>query len=122
MKRYSPEYVVELARRMRSDMTPEEKDLWTRLRRRQVDGLRFRRQRQVGRYIADFYCPELRMIVEIDGGVHCGREEYDENRNAYFAGYGYRVIRFRNEDIDHRLNEVIEIIRNIAKEIREQAP
>jgi len=119
--RNSPEYVVKLAQRMRSDMTPEEEALWFRLRRRKVDGLRFRRQRPAGRYIVDFYCPELRLMVEIDGGVHCGREEYDENRDAYLAGCGYRVIRFRNEDIDHRLNEVIETIRRIAKEIREQA-
>ncbi len=120
-QRYSPEYVVELARRMRLDMTPEEETLWSRLRRRQVDGLRFRRQRPVGRYIADFYCPDLRLMIEIDGTVHHGREAFDGNRDDYLTGRGYKVIRLRNEDITHRLNEVIETIRRFAKEIQERS-
>ena len=121
-QKYSPEHVVELARRMRSDMTPEEETLWSRLRRRQVDGLRFRRQRPVGRYIADFYCPDLRLMIEIDGAVHHGREEYDRNRDEYLAGHGYRVVRFSNDDITYRLNEVIETIRRFSKEIRDKVP
>jgi len=121
-QKYSPEYVVELARRMLSEMTPEEEALWSKLRRWQVDGLRFRRQRPVGRYIADFYCPDLRLMIEIDGAVHHEREQYDGNRDEYLAGHGYRVVRFRNEDINHRLNEVIGTIRRIAKEIRDKIP
>ena len=85
-KIYSPKYVVDLAREMRSGMTEAEKVLWSRLRRRQIDGLRLRKQYPFGRYIADFCCHELKLIIELDGEYHDARKEYDRNRDEFLAG------------------------------------
>ena len=76
-KPHTPDYMMDLARTMRGGMTPEEKNLWERLRKNRLDGFRFRRQRPIGRYVVDFYCAEAGLIVELDGGSHFGKEEYD---------------------------------------------
>ena len=114
-KTFSPDYVVELAREMRKDMTEAEKALWSRIRCQQVDGLRFRKQHPIGRYVVDFCCFESRLIVEVDGGVHVSCEEYDRNRDAFFAGGGYTVLRFPNNEVLQRIEKVIEAIRNAAQ-------
>jgi very-short-patch-repair endonuclease len=116
-KIYSPKYVVNLAREMRSGMTEAEEVLWSRLRRRQIDGLRFRKQHPFGRYIADFCCHEARLIIELDGGSHDGREKYDRNRDEFLAGGGYTVLRFTNEDVLHGIEKVIDAIRTVARKI-----
>ena len=113
---------MNLAREMRSGMTEAEKELWSRLRRRQIEGLRFRRQHPNGRYIADFCCHESRLVIELDGGYHIRREEYDRNRDEYLTGGGYTVLRFTNEDVLHKIEEVIETIRNVARECMPKAP
>ncbi|MHB9027530.1 MAG: endonuclease domain-containing protein [Candidatus Latescibacterota bacterium] len=114
-KTFSPDYVVELAREMRKDMTEAEKALWSRIRRQQVDGLRFRKQHPIGRYIVDFCCFDSRLIVEVDGGVHDKRKEYDQNRDAFLAGGGYTVLRFPNDEVLQRIEKVIEAIRNAVQ-------
>jgi very-short-patch-repair endonuclease len=115
-KTLSPDYVVDLAREMRKDMTEAEKALWARIRRQQVDGLRFRKQHPIGRYIVDFCCFESRLIIEVDGDVHDGREEYDRNRDAFLSGGGYSVLRFRNDEVLQRMDSVIEAIRSAARQ------
>ena len=114
-KTFSPKYVVELAREMRSGMTEAEEILCSRLRRRQIDGLRFRKQHPIGRYISDFCCHEARLIIELDGGSHDRRVEYDRNRDEFLAGGGYTVLRFTNEDVLHRMEKVIEAILSAAR-------
>jgi very-short-patch-repair endonuclease len=86
---------------MRRRMTPAEFRLWTTLRDRRFNGLKFRRQVPIGPYIADFFCPELRLIVEVDGGQHGLRQEVlaDQARTAWFEDRGYRVLRFSNRDV-----------------------
>jgi very-short-patch-repair endonuclease len=112
----TPDYVIDLARKMRSDMTPEEAVLWERLRKNRLDGLRFRRQRPIGRYVVDFYCAEALLAVELDGGSHLGREEYDGNRDAFLSAGGYAVLRFSNDDIHTRIGFVLDAIRHTALE------
>lgn len=78
----TPDYITDIARELRQNMTPAEKLLWERLRKRQLQGNRFRKQHPVYRYILDFYCAEKMLAVEIDGHVHNDTEEYDEYRKV----------------------------------------
>ena len=95
---------------MRSDPAPAEKKLWSCLRDRQLNGFKFRRQHVVGAYIADFYCHQLHLVVEIDGASHGHREEYDSTRTQILNRGGDRVIRFANEDVYDFLDSVLEEI------------
>ena len=116
-KRYSPRYVVKLAQKLRMEMTTTEKILWSKLCNKQIDGLRFRNQHPIDRYIVDFYCHKVKLVIEVDGGIHETRKEYDENRNQYLAAGTYTVIHFNNEDIQDSINEVIANIRKVASKI-----
>ena len=91
--------IQERARELRRDMTPAERVLWGRLRNRQLEGLKFRRQHPLGRFIVDFCCAQHRLIVEVDGGVHRNQREYDEARTQVLQAHGYRVLRFSNEAV-----------------------
>ena len=117
-KRYSPKYVVKLAQKLRMEMTSTEKILWSKLCNKQIDGLRFRNQHPIDRYIMDFYCHEIKLVIEIDGGIHESQKEYDENRDHYLAANKYNVLRFNNMEIKHSLNEVLAKIRKCAIKIR----
>jgi len=86
------------ARKLRKEATEAEIRLWSKLRWKQLDGFRFRRQQPIGPYIVDFFCPEARLIVEVDGGQHSDREAYEAERTEWLEGRGYRVIRFGNYD------------------------
>jgi very-short-patch-repair endonuclease len=102
------------ARELRKHPTPAEEVLWRYLRRRQQEGLRFRRQYPVGRFVLDFCCPAIRLVVEIDGEVHAGREERDSARTAELEAQGYSLIRFRNEEVMGDVSSVLERIRIAA--------
>ena len=86
------------ARELPEESTPAEEALWARLRGRQVLGLKFRRQFPINRYIADFCCPELRLVIEVDGTVHETEAQiaHDQNRGEYLQSLGYYVLRFTN--------------------------
>jgi very-short-patch-repair endonuclease len=108
-------YRMEVAARgLRRDPTPAEEALWAALRGRQLGGMKFRRQHPVGHYILDFCCPEHRVIVEVDGRVHEQQADYDESRTDYLATYGYRVLRFSNEEILSDLGAVLKRIPQAA--------
>ena len=98
------------ARRMRRSMTDAEQVLWSRLRLRQFDGYKFRRQHPIGSYIVDFVCIEARLVIEVDGVQHADDEEYDQVRSRFLAERGYRVIRYWNGDVLMHLNGVLESI------------
>ena len=97
------------ARRLRQTMTPAEQTLWQALRRRQLDGLAFRRQHPLGPFVVDFCCPARRLIVELDGAVHDLEDVrlQDQARTDILASHGYRVIRFRNHDVSDDLPSVL---------------
>lgn len=88
-------------------MTEAERILWACLSKKQLNGARFRKQHPIGDYIADFYCHEYRLVVEVDGGVHQQRKEYDANRSHEMSTVGIRVIRFSNEEIIFDLESVL---------------
>ena len=93
-------------------MTKEEIILWSRIRRKQIKDTQFYRQKSIGNYIADFYCPKAKLIIEIDGSQHYEKEgiEKDKIRDEYFKSLGLKVLRFTNLDVLKNLNGVLEKI------------
>ncbi len=93
---------------LRSDQTPQEILLWSRLRHKQL-GFRFRRQHSIGGYIVDFYCPAKDLVIEIDGSQHFGKDakEYDDIRSLYFEGVNLKILRFTNREIDNNIDSVV---------------
>jgi len=95
------------ARQLRIDSPLPERLLWSRLRNRQLLGLKFRRQYPIGPFITDFCCFEHRLIIEIDGASHEFSTEADEKRTQWLASQGYRVIRFSNDAVLENVDHVI---------------
>ncbi|MGD0072963.1 MAG: DUF559 domain-containing protein [Candidatus Binataceae bacterium] len=87
------------AHSLRADLTDAETLLWSRLRDRQLAGVKFRRQHPIGPYIVDFCCVEHHLIVEVDGGQHAEAASADEKRSAYLTSFGFKVLRFWNGDV-----------------------
>jgi len=88
----------DFARGLRRRQTDAERRLWTRLRDRRLLGVKFTRQMPIGPYIVDFCCREQTLIVELDGGQHSVRADYDAGRTAFLQALGYRVLRFWDND------------------------
>ena len=103
----------ELARELRKKQTSAEEMLWALVRNRQLLGFKFRRQHQFGDYVADFYCHDAQLVIECDGPVHEGNEQWhhDQNRDAHMIGQGLRVLRFSNGQI---LNDTEKVLDEIA--------
>jgi very-short-patch-repair endonuclease len=106
--------LVELARELRKKQTSAEGLLWQLLRNRQLLEFKFRRQHQIGDYVADFYCHEAQLVIERDGSVHESNEQWyhDRNRDAYMIAQGLRVLRLTNDRI---LNDTENVLEEIAK-------
>lgn len=104
-------------------MTTAEGIIWSRIRNRRT-GYKFRRQYSIGRYVADFYCSELKLVVEIDGGQHFEYEaiEYDRARTKYFNDLGITVARYTNADVKRNLIAVIDDIIERCKELTSSRP
>lgn len=98
---------------MRKHPTPAEAALWEMIRAGKLGG-RFRRQAPMLGYIADFYCPSWRLVVELDGAAHDGRGTYDARRNAAMRAAGYKVLRFRNAEVFRRPEAVLASIKSAA--------
>jgi very-short-patch-repair endonuclease len=90
-------------------MTQAEILLWSKLRRRQLNGLKFRRQYGIDSYTVDFYCPELKLAIEVDGNVHGydSRTVYDKQRQRYIEALGIKVLRYTNNDIVNNIDGVL---------------
>jgi len=99
---------VRRARSLRRMSTDAERSLWSVLRNRRLAGLKFRRQHPIGPYIADFYCEQKRLVVEVDGGQHT--PERDDDRTVWLARHGIRVIRFWNIDVLRNRDGVVAMI------------
>ncbi|MEA3051945.1 MAG: hypothetical protein QOG72_848 [Sphingomonadales bacterium] len=101
---------LERARRLRREMTPQERLLWGHLRDRRLAGAKFRKQMWLNGYIADFACPSARLIVEADGSQHADNTDYDTERERAFARLGWRTLRFWNNEITENLDGVLTVI------------
>ena len=98
------------ARKLRQLQTDAEVRLWRYLRSRQVGGHKFRRQRPIGPYIADFICLECDLVIEIDGGQHAESRRYDDKRTRFIEVRGFKVLRFWNDEMLQRTEAVLTVI------------
>ncbi len=107
---------VALSREFRKGMTEAEKAFWHLVRNRKIGNLKFRRQQIIDGFIADFFCSEARLIIEVDGPIHEKKEkiEIDKERTEIFRRRGLRELRFSNKEILDNPEKVIEVIKQIA--------
>jgi len=97
---------LEYAKELRREMTPAEQLVWSLVRADRLGGLRFRRQVPIGPFVADFYCHEAKLVLEVDGEVHDQRLDHDAERTKYLEAHGLRVFRISNEDVTTNLEGV----------------
>ena len=111
--RTSDRGTVEYARMLRKQMTYAESLLWQRLRKKSLDGFRFRRQHPIGPYIADFFCNEAALVVEVDGGIHQEQDQTEKDRRRDIALKQHRlaVLRFTNREIETDIESVLDQIK-----------
>ncbi len=114
-KEYSPRYIVELSKKLRKTQTKAKEFLWEILRNRKFNNLKFRRQHPFWRYIADFYCKEINLVIELDWEIHKKTQEYDKIRDEIIEKYNVKILRFQNNDVFNDLKKIL-------KDIREHIP
>lgn len=108
-----------VVKKLRENATEAERKLWHHLRRKQVAGLRFRRQYPLGPYIVDFICLPARLIIEVDGGQHGDQAERDAMRTAWLERQGFRVIRFWNNEV---LGNIEGVLHDIGAHLSPETP
>ncbi|MDD2907156.1 MAG: DUF559 domain-containing protein [Candidatus Gracilibacteria bacterium] len=106
----TPNYITELSRELRKKGTKEEEILWELLRNKKLNGIKFRRQHPFGRYVADFYSDELKLVIELDGKIHENQKEYDEIRDEIIKTYGVNILRIKNEEINNDIEKLFKRI------------
>ncbi|MBU2082041.1 endonuclease domain-containing protein [Patescibacteria group bacterium] len=111
--------LVEVARENRKNPTQAEKKIWFEvLRSKQFENYKFLRQKPLDKFIADFYCAELMLVIEIDGDSHAAQEEYDILRSEKLDAYGIKVIRYTNGDIISNIDGVYKDLKEKIKKYR----
>ncbi len=110
--------IMRNALHLRKNPTEAEIILWEQLRNRKLSKLKFRRQHPLHFYVADFYCHEQKLVIEVDGGIHSTKDqvERDENRTAELERFDIRVIRFTNKQIIDSMDDVLKAISNFVKD------
>ncbi len=111
----------ELSRHLRQNQNWVESILWVKLRNGRLKAFKFRRQHPIGNYIVDFYCAEARVVLELDGATHIGREIEDATRQEWLEKQGLLVIRCPNHEIDRGIDELLELIWKHCLERKEQS-
>ena len=113
----------DLRRRLRKELAPAEAQLWSRLRRGQLGGRRFRREYSIGPYCVDFYCVQAKLAIEVDGDTHFIPEakQYDAQRQQYIGAFGIRFLRVTNVEVYDNLDGVVEAIAR-ALGVNEEPP
>jgi very-short-patch-repair endonuclease len=117
MRGTTPE-IERRAKDLRAKMTPAENVMWMLLRKHRQAGFYFRRQHPIARFIVDFCCTKAKLCIEVDGGIHDDQRERDDERTAWLESMGYRVLRFRNEDV---LNAPHRVARDINHALQKPA-
>jgi very-short-patch-repair endonuclease len=113
-----------LAERMRKKPTEAEKVLWKSLKGFRREGFIFRRQHPIEFFIADFYCHKIKLVIEVDGGIHLidERLEYDDRRSGEIERFGIKVIRFKNEEVIYNVESVIHEVEIIINKLSSPSP
>lgn len=101
------------AKEMRKKPTRAEERLWDFLHYRKLDGLKFRQQAPMLGYIVDFYCPAIKLVVEVDGSIHEKQIEKDQARDDFITKCGMRVLRVKNEEVFYEIENVLDKIRGV---------
>jgi very-short-patch-repair endonuclease len=109
----------EKRRLLRNNTTRAEEYLWESIRNKKIEGYRFLRQYSVGYYVLDFYCPSLKLAIEVDGATHLTKDEkeYDKNRQSEIENLNIKFLRFTNKQIINNLSKVVEEIKDRVKRI-----
>ena len=105
-------------RNLRQNSTVPENIIWQKVRSRQIREFKFRRQHNVGKFIVDFYCDEIKLVIEIDGDVHVYQKEYDKKRQLLLENRGLRIIRYTNNEVRTNLTGVLEDILRKCEELK----
>ncbi|MCW3105997.1 MAG: hypothetical protein JWQ09_503 [Segetibacter sp.] len=110
--------LYEYGRALRKETTQAEEFLWERIRNKKVNGLKFRRQHPLLNYIADFYCHEKKLVIEVDGTVHITEDnaEYDRGRTFELTELGVTVIRFWNDEVMNDIESVLAKIKEVVQD------
>ncbi len=108
--------IIERANMLRKNMTAAETKLWEHLKEKRMLNLRFRAQHPIDRFIADFYCHPLKLIIEVDGDIHKSNEQkkYDIGRETELDRWEIKVVRFKNEEIEENIEIIIDKIKTIC--------
>jgi leucyl-tRNA synthetase len=109
----------ENAKEHRKNPTKAEKVLWEQLRAKKLDGFKFRQQHLIDDFIVDFVCLRQKLVIEVDGGIHETTKEYDEERTKIINKKGFKVIRFKNEEV---IGDIDSVLKKISKELESQVP
>ena len=119
LHKYSSPKIYEFAKDLRQTSTVAEQLLWEHIRNKKLSGLKFRRQHPLDNYIADFYCHEKKLAIELDGGIHNNKEAkaMDDNRTFMLTELNITVLRFKNEEVINNVEHVIKSIDEIAKRL-----
>lgn len=117
----APQEIFQIAERLRREMTGAEKILWEKVCRNQL-GIRIRRQHPIWKFVADFYCHEIKLVIEIDGGIHLRSEnkEYDISRDIVLKKFGIEIIRFTNELVINETDWVVGEIKSKTELLKQK--
>jgi very-short-patch-repair endonuclease len=108
--------MFERSKLLRQRSTPEERTLWAILRNRKLANYKFRRQHNLGFFVADFYCPQVKLVIEIDGENHRDQKDYDDQRTIELEGKDYKVLRFTNVQVRESIDKVLEQILDVCRQ------
>ncbi len=113
--------IFQYAEALRKNMTNAEKIIWERVCKNQL-GVRVRRQHPIWKYIADYYCHELKLIIEIDGEIHLSKENKacDINKDVTLNEFGIEIMRFKNYQVINRIDQVIEEVKKKIEELKQK--
>jgi very-short-patch-repair endonuclease len=106
---------METARLLRKRMTSSENILWEKVKGKKILGLRIRAQHPIEFYIADLYCHAARLVIEIDGEIHSEQVEYDDGREAEIEKFGIKIIRFKNDEVNSDIENILKKIETVIK-------
>lgn len=121
MKIYYNPKLKQYSRDLRNKSTPGEIMLWKEIKGRKLRGYQFMRQKPIGNYIVDFFCSKLKLVIEIDGDSHIGKEDYDRKRQQELEALGLSFLRFEELEARYNLDRVIQTIENRMQEIEAAA-
>ena len=112
--------LYQYGRELRQELTQAEKKLWAEIRNKKLNGLKFRRQHPVDKFVLDFYCHERKLAIELDGSIHDVKinQEYDEARTAMLGGLGIYTLRFRNDEVINSIESVLQKISEVANMLK----